>query len=105
MAEPQKYKLTARQKRMLSDYHQRQHATAQTVEPSIGAIDSVESIYKALNGRDEIKAKALLMLMLRSWLTEVSSFDPVSGHALHTALSISWMMWRNRCRMRHLRVR
>lgn len=86
MAEPQKYKLTARQKRMLSDYHQRQHATVQTVEPSIGAIDSVESVYKALNGRDEIKAKALLMLMLRNWLTEVSSFDPVSGHALHTGI-------------------
>lgn len=86
MAEPQKYKLTARQKRMLSDYHQRQHATAQTVESSIGAIDSVESIYKALNGRDEIKSKALLMLMLRNWLTEVSSFDPVSGHALHTGI-------------------
>ena len=86
MAEPQKYKLTARQKRMLSNYHQRQHETAQTVEPSIGAIDSVESVYKALNGRDEIKAKALLMLMLRNWLTEVSSFDPVSGHALHTGI-------------------
>lgn len=86
MEEPQKYKLTARQKRMLSDYHQRQHATAQTVEPSIGAIDSVESIYKALNGQDEIKAKAFLMLMLRNWLTEVSNFDPVSGHALHTGI-------------------
>ena len=86
MPEPQKYKLTARQKRMLPDYHQRQHATARTVEPSIGAIDSVESIYKALNGRDEIQAKALLMLMLRNWLTEVSSFDPVSGHALHTGI-------------------
>lgn len=86
MPEPQKYKLTARQKRMLSDYHQRQHATVQTVEPSIGAIDSVESVYKALNGKDEIKAKALLMLMLRNWLTEVSSFDPVSGHALHTGI-------------------
>lgn len=47
-------------------------------------IDSIESIYKALNNRDEIKAKALLMLMLRSWLTEVSTFDSVSGHALHT---------------------
>ncbi len=54
MAEPQKYKLTARQKLMLSDYHQRQHATAQTVEPSIGAIDSVESVYRALNGQDEL---------------------------------------------------
>lgn len=86
MPEPQKYKLTAKQKRMLSDYHQRQHAAAQTVEPSISAIDSVESIYKALNGRDEIKAKALLMLMLRNWLTEVSNFDPVSGHALHTGI-------------------
>lgn len=86
MAEPQKYKLTARQKRIFSDYHQRQHATVQTVEPSIGAIDSVESIYKALNGRDEIKIKAILMLMLRNWLTEVSSFDPVSGHALHTGI-------------------
>ena len=39
MPEPQKYRLTAKQKRMLSDYHQRQHATAQTVEPSIRAID------------------------------------------------------------------
>lgn len=86
MPEPHKYKLTARQKRMLFDYHQRQHETAQTVEPSISAIDSVESIYKALNGQDEIKAKALLMLMLRNWLTEVSSFDPVSGHALHTGI-------------------
>ena len=86
MPEPHKYKLTARQKRMLSDYHQRQHAAAQTVEPSIGAIDSVESLYKALNDRDEIKAKALLILMLRNWLTEVSSFDPVSGHALHTGI-------------------
>lgn len=47
-------------------------------------IDSIESIYQALNGQDEVKAKALLMLMLRNWLTEVSSFDPVSGHALHT---------------------
>lgn len=49
-------------------------------------IDSIESIYKALNNRDEIKAKALLMLMMRSWLTEVSNFDPVSGHALHTGI-------------------
>jgi len=49
-------------------------------------IDSIESLYKALDDRDEIKAKALLMLMLRSWLTEVSSFDPVSGQALHTGI-------------------
>lgn len=47
-------------------------------------IDSIESFYKALNCRDEIKPKAFLMLILRSWLTEVSSFDPVSGHTLHT---------------------
>jgi len=86
MPESQKYKLTARQNRMLPDYQQRQHPTAQTVEPSIDAIDSVESVYKALNGRDEIKAKALLMLMLRNWLTEVLSFDPVSGNALHTSI-------------------
>jgi len=86
MPEPQKYKLAARQKRMLSDYHQRQYAAVQTVEPTIEVISSVESIYKALNGQDEIKAKALLMLMLRNWLTEVLSFDPVSGHALHTGI-------------------
>ena len=49
-------------------------------------IDSIESIYKALNDRDEIKVKALLMLMLRSWLTDVSNFDPVSGDALHTGI-------------------
>lgn len=86
MPEPQKYKRTARQERIFSDYHQRQHAIVQTVEPSIGAIDSVESVYRALNGGHEIKAKARLMLMLRNWLTEVSSFDPVSGHALHTGI-------------------
>jgi cold shock CspA family protein len=86
MPEPQKYKLTARQKRMLSDYQQRQHASSQTIEPSVSAIDSIESIYKALNDRDEIRAKALLMLMLRNWLTEVLNFDPVSGHALHTGI-------------------
>lgn len=49
-------------------------------------IDSIESLYKALKDRDDIKTKALLMLMLRSWLTEVSNFDPVSGHALYTGL-------------------
>lgn len=86
MPEPQKYKLMARQKRILSDYQQRQHTSAQTVEPSVSTIDSIESIYKSLNDRDEIKAKALLMLMLRNWLTEVSSFDPVSGYALHTGI-------------------
>ena len=50
------------------------------------SIESIESIYKALNSQDEIKGKAFLMLMLRNWLTEVSSFDPVSGHALHTGI-------------------
>jgi len=49
-------------------------------------IDSIEFFYKALNDRHKIKAKALLMLMLRNWLTEVSNFDPVSGHALHTGI-------------------
>jgi hypothetical protein len=86
MPEPQKYKLTARQKHMLSDYQQCQHASAQTVEPSIGAIDSIESFYRALSDRDEIKDKAFLMLVSRNWLTDVSNFDPVSGHALHTGI-------------------
>jgi cold shock CspA family protein len=86
MPEPRKYKLTARQKRLLSDYNQFQHASAQTAEPFVSIIDSIESIYKALNDQDEIKAKALLMLMLRDWLTNVSNFDPVSGHALHTGI-------------------
>ena len=86
MSESQKYKLTARQKQMFSDYHQRQHVADQTVQRSINNIDSIESIYKALSDRDEIKAKAILMLKLRSWLTEVSSFDPVSGYALHTGI-------------------
>lgn len=86
MPEPQKDKLTAKQKRMWSDYHHRQHVAAQPVKPPISAIDSVESIYKALNDQNGIKGKALLILMLRSWLTEVSSFDPVSGHTLHTSI-------------------
>tara|TARA_R110001583_G_C5670595_1_gene410953 strand:+ start:16197 stop:20291 length:4095 start_codon:yes stop_codon:yes gene_type:complete len=71
---------------MFSGYHRRQQSIAQTVEPTIKAIDSVESIYDALSGQTEIKAKALLMLMLRSWLTNVTSFDPVSGHAMQTGI-------------------
>ena len=43
MLEP--YKSMAKQKRMFFDYSQRQHEAARTVEPSIGAIDSAESIY------------------------------------------------------------
>lgn len=86
MVKPQKFQLTARQKYILSDYQQHQHTSAQTIKSSVSTIDSIESIYKALNERDEIKDKALLMLMLRNWLTEVSSFDPVSGHALHTGI-------------------
>lgn len=86
MPEPQKYKLTARQKRMYFESQRRLHAPAQPVDPSVSAFDSIESIYMALNGRDEIKAKALLMLRLRNWLTEVSNFDPVSGSILHTGI-------------------
>lgn len=86
MPEPQKYRPTARQKRMFSGYRQCQQSIAQTVEPTIKAIDSVESIYDALSGQGEIRAKALLMLMLRSWLTNVTSFDPVSGHAIQTGI-------------------
>jgi len=86
MPESQKYKLTQRQQRMLSEYHQRQHAAAHTVEPSVSAIDSIESLYKVILNNDKIKSKALLMLMLRNWLTNVSNFDPVSGQALHTGI-------------------
>lgn len=49
-------------------------------------ISTVESLYSALGDATELKLKAILMLMSRHWLTEVSNFDPVSGHALHTGL-------------------
>ena len=49
-------------------------------------INSIESFYRALNGQNEIKTKASLMLVLRNWLTEVLEFDPVSGLALHTGI-------------------
>lgn len=53
-----------------------------------GAIefDSIESVYSGLNDKDEIKTQANLILMVRNWLTDASSFDPVSGHALHTSI-------------------
>lgn len=86
MAEPQKYKLTARQKRMLSEFHRRQDAAAQIDEQTIGTIDSVECVYRALSAESEIKTKALLMLMVRDWLTEVSNFDPISGDILCTGM-------------------
>ena len=60
-------------------------------------IESVESIYKALNGRDEIRAKAHLMLLLRNWLTEVLKLRPCfPGTPSIPALSIFWMLWRKR---------
>lgn len=49
-------------------------------------LDSIESLYRALNDKDEVKNQANWILMVRKWLTEVSSFDPVSGHALHTGI-------------------
>lgn len=60
--------------------------------------DSVESIYRSLNGRDEIRARALLILRLRHWLTEVSNFDPVSGHAMRIGIvdfmdAVAKSMW------------
>ena len=70
----------------VSDYSQNRHADAESVKTSVRALNSIESLYKALNDRDEIKDKALLMLMLRSWLTEVLIFDPATGYALPTGL-------------------
>ncbi|MCS6153602.1 DUF2357 domain-containing protein [Shewanella baltica] len=48
--------------------------------------DSIESLYRGLNDKDEVKTQAYWILIVRKWLTEVSSFDPVSGHALHTGI-------------------
>ena len=48
--------------------------------------DSIESVYSGLNDKDEVKTQANWILIVRNWLTEVSSFDPVSGHALHTGI-------------------
>ncbi|ENS5605430.1 DUF2357 domain-containing protein [Vibrio mimicus] len=48
--------------------------------------DSIESLYRGLNDKDEVKTQANWILIVRKWLTEVSNFDPVSGHALHTGI-------------------
>ncbi|WP_404394591.1 DUF2357 domain-containing protein [Pseudoalteromonas phenolica] len=48
--------------------------------------DSIESLYRGLNDKDEVKTQANWILIVRKWLTEVSSFDPVSGDALHTGI-------------------
>lgn len=48
--------------------------------------DSIESLYRGLNDKDEVKTQANWILIVRKWLTEVSGFDPVSGHALHTGI-------------------
>jgi cold shock CspA family protein len=80
-----KHTLTPRQQRMFAEYKQRQQAS-RSVHHSFTDIDSIESLYNALCAHEEIKAKALLMLGLRSWLTDVSDFDPVTGHALYTGI-------------------
>lgn len=86
MSEPTEYKLTPRQKRIFSDNKQQQRASGKSVQQSVNYIESVESLYKALIDDDKIKDKADLMLRLRSWLTKVSEFDPVTGQALHTGI-------------------
>lgn len=48
--------------------------------------DSIESVYSGLNDKDEVKTKANWILIVRNWLTVVSSFDPISGHVLHTGI-------------------
>ena len=55
-------------------------------EVSADAFDSIDSLYKALADQDEKRSRALLMLMLRHWLTESSHFDPVSGQAMPTGI-------------------
>ena len=90
MPEPQKHKLTLRQQRMLSEYKQRQNQDSDIISESMElaevTIDSVESLYEALLEDGTSKNQASLMISLRSWVTEVSEFDPVSGHALHTGI-------------------
>lgn len=79
-------KLTPRQQRLWSEHKQKHHSSAQTATELFDNINSIESLYKALGASDDIKTKALLMLRLRSWLTAVSVFDPVTGHALSTGI-------------------
>ena len=76
---------TARQGRLVS-HDKKQPEPNQSIKDFVGNIDSVESLYKALDSQEQIKDTALLMLTLRSWLTEASSFDPVSGDALNTSI-------------------
>lgn len=86
MQKRQKYKLTPKQKFILCDHSLEQQGSSKSHHKSISDIDSIESLYNAIGGHGEIKTKALLMLMMRDWLTNVSSFDPVSGDALHTGI-------------------
>ena len=44
-------------------------------------INTIESFYRSLNASCENATHAELMLALRSWLTEITSFDPLSGAA------------------------
>lgn len=48
--------------------------------------DSIESVYRGLNDKGEVKIQANWILIVRNWLTKVSNFDPVSGHAQHTGI-------------------
>lgn len=45
-------------------------------------IDSIESLYQALESDGELNNQAIIFLRLRSWLTSVSDFDPVTGDVL-----------------------
>ena len=90
MPGPKKFKLTPRQERMIAHHRQMQLRKAKlrskkTKSPE-STIDSLESVYRALRGNCESGDRAGLLLKLRSWLTEISDFDPVTGQALPTTL-------------------
>lgn len=81
MPKVQKSNLTVREKSILSNRYKAQQAPAYNGKTS-SHIDSIEALYQALKGEDKTKTHALLLLLLRNWLTQVSIFDPLSGLAL-----------------------
>ncbi|UPU37508.1 DUF2357 domain-containing protein [Geomonas paludis] len=109
MSEQQTQGLTPRQQRMMQAHREKQRAAAVAQEPVRKSVqgpvpkpvqedvqkpvqvplrhfESVESLYKALREPEAARTRALLLLTVRGWLTDISDFDPVTAHSLPTGM-------------------
>ena len=87
MSENNKIPLTPRQQRMFEEYNNRIKKNSEVItEECDHSFSSVVTVFQSIRSQSEGHKKALLLLQLRDWFTNISEFDPSSGQVLHSSL-------------------